>query len=174
MENNSDKEGCDSTIEVCTRLVEHIVKGEIEPTIWLGILALLKTVTPAILRAFFVEEQNSESTFYKYGWAIWQISNMIIFGFILLLWPMSYYQITVLTDFYLALFETATLSDYALGFIAIISLGFLTGAYEDGNLSAWVWFTIEVSFESLVWIMMMQKYEGAEQFYRPKVEMIEV
>ena len=116
-----------------------MIDGELEPTLWLGAIVFAKTVVPATLRTIVYDEESNKSSMYKYAWAVWQISNMIIFGFLTILWPMTYYHITALTNFFLALFKLSTLSNYAKGAISISSLLFLFSAIGEGS---WIWLFI--------------------------------
>ena len=68
---NEADETCDPTIEVCSKFIEKVIEGELQPTLWLGSIAIMKAFLPAILRQSFFDQKLSTSTVYKYAWAVW-------------------------------------------------------------------------------------------------------
>ncbi len=100
MEDQSATAECDPEIEACYEYSTVIEQGSIMPTIWIGLAALLKAILPVIFRYTAADSgiTASSSSLYSSAFAVWWIGNIIIWGLLTVLWPITYFSITVITD----------------------------------------------------------------------------
>ena len=95
---------CNPEIEVCDSEKYTAIQGEFSSTVWIGTIAVVQTILPLILRYVAVSDavSSSSSTLYKYSWAGWVYGHLLIDGLLMILWPLTYFQIDVLYGFYLS------------------------------------------------------------------------
>ena len=132
---------CDPEIETCYEYETVVDQGDVLPTIWIGLAALLKAIMPVILRYAAADSDVTATTsdLYPSAFGVWWIGNIIVWGLLTLLWPITYFSITVIIDFYLA----ATWWGGYWGGIGLASLAailLLVSATQDSN--AWTYFIV--------------------------------
>ena len=80
------------------------VMGDMNSTVILGMIALFQAVTPLFLSQYM--ESSTAITYNDYAWSSYTIGNMFIWGFLAVLWPLTYFKIDIIYTFYLAYYET--------------------------------------------------------------------
>ena len=123
-----------------------MLTGELEPTYWLGAATAVRAIIPIALRYTIASEsyEKSNSNLYQVAWTSWYLLNSVVYGFLTLIWPVSYFHITVLTDFYLSISQVVGI-EYTVFVIGTVSALFLLGAMHDS--SAWIYFALHLGFE---------------------------
>ena len=127
---------------------------------------LLNTILPIIYRYAIVstEVTSSLNVFYSITWGIWVYSYLLLYGLLLLLWPITYFNVRVITDFYLvAHWWGGVWGGIALyGFIAFF---FLISALTGGS---WLWFLLYFIIEPAFLTLSFLFHDSAAEWYSPK------
>ena len=100
----NEASSCDPSVEVCEVAKVAETEPDIMPTIYLGVIALLKALVPAILR-FYVADSNismTKSSIYPTAWTLLCVGNAIMWGILSIMWPLSY-LVDAIVNFYLLL-----------------------------------------------------------------------
>ena len=138
------------------------------PTIWIGLAALLKAILPVILRYTAADSgiTASSSSLYSSAFAVWWIGNIIIWGLLTVLWPITYFSITVITDFYLMVTWYGGFFG-GIGLAALSAILLLISATQDS--AAWTYWIIQIILDPATVFLTWFLYEDAVLYYRPKV-----
>lgn len=141
MEDQSATAECDPEIEACYEYSVVLEQGSIMPTIWIGLAALLKAILPVIFRYTAADSgiTASSSSLYSPAFAVWWIGNIIIWGLLTVLWPITYFSITVITDFYLMVTWYGGFFG-GIGLAALSAILLLISATQDS--AAWTYWII--------------------------------
>ena len=85
-----------------------------------------------------------------------------MFGLLGLLWSISYFEITVVEQFYLAFWESAGIyGGYGLAVLTILL--FLVGAFSDSE--AWTYFAIDLLIEPALTYAAQRVFSEASRYY---------
>ena len=108
--------------------------------------------------------KSSPSSIYKYAWAGWVFSHVIIDGTLTIFWPLSYMKGTKFYKiFYLNVYKYGR--HYAGAAIwLILTLMFAISANSGGS---WLWFTIYFLFEPSLIFLSFWFYDDAYEYYLP-------
>merc|ERR1719266_2639985 len=108
---------------------------------------------------------------YKYAGYVWWVGNGFIFGFMSILWPLTYLQIQVIESFYLTYYLNAGI--YVAGALtAIIGAMFLYAALSVSSDAYTYLFMYIILNPALVYLSYLF-YETAHAYYIPQVRLIE-
>merc|ERR1712187_97333 len=162
-------DACNPEVEECNTILLEENYGSSSAALALGVVAALKTLTPLILRytaaSSSVTSSSAQTT--AYAWAGWVYGNLLIYGILMILWPLTYFQIEVLYSFYLTWYDVAGINIGAiLLFTAIVAL-FLASAINDS--AQWAYFAVYAVLEPALWYLAKANYEDAYYWYNPSV-----
>ena len=168
MENVYAAPDCDPNIELCYDILFVPYPVSIKSTVWLGMIALIRSVLPVILYNV-AEAKDSSSSIYTNAWKFWLATNSLIFGFLTLLWPMTYFEILI--DFYLAYWSMAGIS-VSIGLTILSALLFVYGSTKDSD--GWMYLGIYLGVEPIALFLSNIYYKRAFDYYtkRGLIEMI--
>ena len=123
--------------------------GEFRATVALGVIALINTILPIVMTkgTLGTTISTSLSMTFQYAMSFWRLGNMAIWGLLTMLWPLTYFNIDVVYDFYLTYYKVAGIDVVAwlTGFNTIL---LLVGANEDSD--AWLYFSVYLCTEPLL------------------------
>ena len=143
------------------------MRGSILPTIWIGIVVLLKAILPIIYRYAIVKTEvtNSSNTLYKVTWGIWVYSYLALYGLLMILWPITYFNVKVIDNFYIAVHWWGGVWG-GVGLYALIVILFLAAAAMTGG--SWLWFALFLLIEPGLWFVSYWFHPQAVEWYIPK------
>ena len=105
---------------------------------------------------------SSSSVLYHYTWAAWVYSDILIYGiFLMSLWPLTYFHIPIVINFYLTFYKNAGLWGGASLYLILAST-FLISAFSDGS---WLWFSFYLLVEPSLLFGSYWFYEDAKDWY---------
>ena len=92
-----------------------------DATLWLGWIAIIKAFSPYLLVKLF-KEPTFRPIIYDYAWATWNTANFMIWGFLGIIWPLTYFRIYILYSFYIWYYD---LVGIRLGFLVTLIISFM-------------------------------------------------
>ena len=167
---SQELEDCNPKIEECPVPAEKaIVEGDFNATLVLGVIALIQAILPTILVS--TTFSSLSASVYKYAGYGWWVGNGFIYGFLSILWPLTYLQIQVIESFYLSYYMTAGIY-VAAGLTALIGALFLYAALTVSS-DAYTYFFLSIILNPALIYVSYLFYETAHAYYIPQVRLIE-
>ena len=167
---SNELEDCNPQIEECPVPAERaIVEGSFNSTLVLGVIALIQAILPTILIS--TTFSSLSASVYKYAGYVWWVGNGFIYGFLSILWPLTYLQIQVIESFYLTYFLNAGI--YVAGGLTVIIGAMFLYAALSGSSAAYTYFFMYIILNPALVYLSYLFYETAHAYYIPQVRVIE-
>ena len=161
-------EPCNSQIEDCENTRVLVDSGNFNATLILGAIATFKFIFPILMNS--TQNTSTSTGLYAYGWSSWQFGNGLVWGFLLLLWPLTYFKISVLTGLYIAVFATAgIIGGYVL---ALLTTVLFVGAGTDVDADSYIWAGISFLTDLPLVYLTSMFLPDAKAYYEPIYELV--
>ena len=158
-------EECNPDIEACDadEKMMSTEQPDIMPTVYLGLIHVAKGFFPLLFRFSMASSsiESTSSSLYKTAWFFWWVLNLLVFGILGLLWPLSYSGIAV--EFYLfASRDIAIYGGMGLGGLAFLLM--LFSAFSESSAWLYTFLILLIDGGGLYGTMLM--IDDAEAYYK--------
>ena len=140
-----------------------ILPETFDATLWLGLIAVLKALSPYVI-VRVINEPAVRPTIYDYAWATWNTANFMIWGFLGIIWPLTYFRIYILYSFYIWYYDLLGIRGGLL-ITLLISFMFILPAWKEDI--RWAYFIVYFLVELSLLLLSNHFYDRAVLYYFP-------